>query len=393
MPWKKEATVLKLRKEFVTLATRKQANMSQLCRRFGISRKTGYKWLRRWEESGEDGLKDRSRKPKTSPDQTPEHIEEHVLKTHHTYSEWGSRKLRKRMLRLVRRGDMDLSEDQVPAASTILKILKRHDRWTPHVYGPGQDVAKTRFEYEEPNQLWQLDFKGEFFLLDQSYCYPMTLIDDHSRFSLSLQAFGNTQHETVKSSLIAVFRRYGLCDALLVDNGPPWGSGLRDRNGRPYYTKLSVWLMRLGVRVIHSRPGHPQTHGKNERFNGTLKAELLSHEQFRNLGHAQQRFDWWRHRYNFERPHQGIDDQVPMDRYQPSRRNYPETLPPVEYDQTDQVRKVSGDGTISYQNHEYKIGKGFVGQHIAIRKQKDTPKKMVYFCHQPIKEISPKTVN
>jgi hypothetical protein len=151
--------------------------------------------------------------------------------------------------------------------------------------------------------------------------------------------------------------------------------------------------MRLGVRVIHSRPGHPQTHGKNERFNGTLKAELLNHQQFRNLGHAQQRFDWWRDRYNFERPHQGIDDQVPMDRYQSSWRSYPETLPPVEYDQTDHVRKVDSDGYISYQGHRYKIGRGFVGQYVAIRKQKDTPNKMVYFCHQPIKEISPKTVS
>ncbi|MFO7854416.1 MAG: IS481 family transposase, partial [Paracoccaceae bacterium] len=106
-----------------------------------------------------------------------------------------------------------------------------------------------------------------------------------------------------------------------------------------------------------------------------------------------QRFDWWRDRYNFERPHQGIGDQVPMDRYRPSRRNYPETLPPVKYDQTDDVRKVNPDGYIIYQAHRYKIGKGFIGRRVAVRKQKDTPKKMVYFCHQPIKEISPKTVN
>lgn len=389
MPWKKEATVLKLRKEFVNLATRENANMSQLCRRFNISRKTGYKWVRRWKAEGDSGLIDRSRRPANSPNKTPDYIEQKVLDTQQTYPEWGAGKLRARMLREVDQGSINLRKEQVPAASTILAILKRHNRWEVPTYGPGQPVANTRFEREQPNQLWQLDFKGEFALLNQQLCYPMTLVDDHSRFNLSLQAFENTQHNTVKSSLIDVFRRYGLCDELLVDNGPPWGSGIRDHNNRPYYTKLGVWLMRLGIRVTHSRPGHPQTHGKNERFNGTLKAELLNHEQFRDTSHAQQRFDWWRDRYNLERPHQSLDDDVPMDRYQPSWRAYPETLPPVEYNSTDAVRKVNQSGYMSYQGNTYKIGKGFVGQRVAVRKQKGSTKKTVYFCHQAIKEIHP----
>lgn len=388
MPWKKEETVFKLRKEFVHLASQPSANMTRLCQRYGISRKTGYKWLRRWQSEGDAGLKDRSRRPKTHPNRTDQKIEQRVLDVHREYSEWGARKLRARMLALIEQGRLEMTSDQVPAASTILAILKRHGCWQPHVYGPDKHTPYKRFQREAPNQLWQLDFKGEFPLLNRQTCYPMTLIDDHSRFNLALQAFGNTRHATVKEGLTAVFRRYGLCDAILVDNGPPWGSGIRDANNRPYYTKFGVWLMRLGVRVIHSRPAHPQTHGKNERFNGTLKAELLAHEEFDDLGHAQRRFDWWRKRYNIERPHQALDDQVPIDRYRPSHRAFPEVLPPVEYDQTDQVRKVASNGTIGYQGQTYKIGKAFIGQRVAVRKHKKPSTGMIYFCHQPIKEIS-----
>ncbi|MGK7371732.1 MAG: IS481 family transposase [Candidatus Halalkalibacterium sp. M3_1C_030] len=387
MPWKIKVPMLTLRKEFVQLADRKDRNMSRLCRRFGISRKTGYKWLRRWQAEGEAGLQDRGRRPKHSPNQTSRQIVRLVLELQATYSEWGARKLRMAMLRKCQEGQLPINPEQVPAASTILAILKRNNRWQPHVYGPSKDRATQRFEREAPNQLWQLDFKGEFLLLNQRWCYPMTLLDDHSRFNLSLRACSNYQTKTVQAALTATFRRYGLPEAILTDNGSPWGSSIRDSQNNPYHTKLEAWLIRLGVRVIHSRPGHPQTHGKNERFNGTLQAELLRFEEFRNFPHAQQRFDWWRDRYNTERPHQGIDDQVPIDRYSESWRTFPEQLAPIEYDQSDEIRKVNNNGYISYQATSYKIGKAFCGHPVALRDQQNSTSKTVYFCHQPIKEI------
>lgn len=390
MPWKKEETVLSIRKEFVSLADREHVNMTQLCNRYGISRKTGYKWLRRWRDHGEQGLHDRSRRPNNSPNRTPDYIEQLVLEVHEEYPEWGSRKLHYRMNRLIAEDRLPITLKQLPAPSTILQILKRHDFWRPHVYGTDKEtMATNRFEREAPNQLWQMDFKGEFPLGNQQLCYPLTLIDDHSRFNLALHACPNMRRQTVTEVLRATFRRYGLPEAMLMDNGNPWGDSIRSSQGCPYYTQLGIWLMRLGIRVIYSRPGHPQTHGKNERFNGTLKVELLAYQQFRDLQEAQTQFDSWRNRYNIERPHQGIDDQVPMDRFTVSRRSFPEQLPAIEYNATDETRKVSQGGYISYQSQPVQIGRAFAGLPVAIRSQiiDKEMKKMVYFCHQPIREI------
>lgn len=390
MPWKKEETVLSIRKEFVSLADRENANMTQLCDRYGISRKTGYKWLRRWRKYGDQGLYDRSRRPHNSPNRTPDHIEQLVLEAYEEYPEWGSRKLHYRMKQLIAEGQLPITLDQLPAPSTVLKILKRHDRWRPHTYGTDKEsMAPGRFEREAPNQLWQMDFKGEFQLGNQQLCYPLTLIDDHSRFNLALHACPNMRRQTVTEVLRGAFRRYGLPEAMLMDNGNPWGDSIRSSQGRPYYTQLGVWLMRLGIQVIYSRPGHPQTHGKNERFNGTLKAELLAYQQFADLREAQTQFDGWRNRYNVERPHQGIGDQVPMDRFRVSPRSFPTQLPAIAYNDKDETRKVSRSGYISYQSQSVQIGRAFSGLPVAIRPQivENQSKKMVYFCHQPITEI------
>lgn len=387
MPWK-ETTVLTQRKEFVQLARQSTIPMRDLCQRFGISRKTGYKWLRRWRAAGDAGLQDRSRRPHHSPQRTPADVEEQVLAVHDRYQAWGSRKLRARMQRMVQEGKLPLRPEQIPAASTILRILKRHGQWQPPVYGHGNGAATQRFERAAPNQLWQLDFKGDFRLSNGQRCYPLTCIDDHSRFNIGLRACGNMHRETVQTALTQIFRRYGLPEAILVDHGPPWGSGLRPRPDWPYYTALSLWLLRLGIRLPHSRPRHPQTHGKNERFNGTLKAELLRYETFRDLLHAQERFDWWRTRYNQERPHQALADQVPLDRYRPSPRPFPATLPPIEYGPDDAVRKVDASGTISFRGCRRKIGTAFRGYHVAVRPQHNSPKYLVYFCQQPVKEIA-----
>ena len=386
MPWT-EATKMSLRKEFVRLANREETNMAELCRRYGISRKTGYKWLRRWQEAGDAGLDDRSRRPHHSPRRTPRAVEEQVLRVYSAYPAWGGRKLRARMERMVAEGRLSLTCDPIPAANTITRILRRYDVWESHSLGAPESPATQRFERPEPNDLWQVDFKGEFLLENQQRCYPLTVVDDHSRYDVGLRSCSDIQRLTVQAEFTTLFRRYGLPRALLIDHGPPWGSGTVPAASRPVYTRLHVWWLRLGIHVIYARPFHPQTKGKNERFNGTLQAELLRYESFRDGAHAQERFDWWRDQYNNERPHQALDDAVPADRYTPSPRPFPPELPPIEYGPDDTVRKVDKAGKISWHGTPYRVGKAFAGFPVAVRPQTAPRTWRVYFCQHAIRKI------
>jgi len=386
MPWT-EVTVLEQRLEFVKLADRPDTNMSKLCRRYGISRKTGYKWLDRWRSHGKEGLADRSRRPHTSPNKTPDWVEQHVLSTYARYSRWGGRKLRQRMLLMVEEGQLPLQARHVPAGGTITRILKRHGVWAPIGRGPTEQAATERFEQDRPNQQWQADFKGEFPVADGQLCYPLTLIDDYSRFNLTLKACGGQDRPTVQSHLQEAFEQYGVPERIVWDNGPPWGAGIGWADWGPYYTGLAVWMIRLGIRIRYSRPGHPQTHGKNERFNGTLKDELITPHKFSDLDGAQHHFDWWRDRYNIERPHDSLDGRPPVEYYAPSPRSLPKQLPPVEYPDTERTRKVHTKGTISWKGQKIKVGKAFSGYHVAIRTKPTTDEQHIYFCHQPIRKL------
>lgn len=328
MPWKKQETPMELKAEFVQLADQPNANMSQLCRRYGISRPTGYKWLRRYQSEGIQGLRERSRRPHNSPNKTSELIEALVVEARGEDQGWGGRKLAVHMKRQARAGEIPLSPDQIPSPSTITRILARNGLLAP-ADDPSRRGRWQRFEREHPNELWQLDFKGEFRLGDGSLCYPLTLIDDHSRFCLALAAHKNQSRDSVEARLRQVFSRYGLPEALLCDNGPPWGAGLGWRRWGPYFTGLAVWMIRLGISVIYSRPYHPQSKGKNERFNGSLQAELLDHTNFRDHEDAAQHMEAWRDRYNTVRPHQALDMDTPASRYQPSSHAFPGELPKV----------------------------------------------------------------
>jgi hypothetical protein len=205
-----------------------------------------------------------------------------------------------------------------------------------------------------------MDFKGHF-ALDLGRCHPLGVLDDHSRYSLGLQACADERDQTVRGRLVAIFRRYGLPEAMLMDNGQPFG------DSGEAYTALGIWLLRLGIRVAHGRPRHPQTQGKEERFHRTLKVELLQANHFRDLAACQSAFDAWRRRYNHERPHEALALAVPAERYRPSRRSFPEVLPAIEYDADDHVRKVDGGGFISFKNRPWRIGKGFRGLPVALR--------------------------
>jgi hypothetical protein len=194
-------------------------------------------------------------------------------------------------------------------------------------------------------------------------CHPFTVIDDHSRFAVALRACGNERGETVRRELIAVFRRYGLPERILCDNGPPWGVP----QGMGRHTQLSVWLLRLGVMVSHGRPRHPQTQGKEERFHRTLNAELLSRQELKNGAHAQRAFDAWREVYNLERPSEAIGLAVPATRYRPSEREYPENLPHLEFSPGDAVRKVKHDGSFGFLNRLWFIGEAFARERVGVR--------------------------
>lgn len=293
MPFQ-ECSRMSQREEFCRLALSPEVNLSELCRRFGVGRRTGYKWLERYRERGPEGLMDRSRRPHASPGQTAEAMEAQVLAVREAHPAWGGRKIRRV---LEREGLMP------PAASTITTILRRHGRLDGPRAGERRDWV--RFEQAAPNDLWQMDFKGHF-ALETGRCHALTVLDDHSRYALGLEACGDETTETVQGRLTQLFRRYGLPWRMLTDNGPPWGTG-----GPAQYTVLTVWLLDLGVTVSHGRPYHPQTQGKDERFHRTLAAEVLDGCRFRDLAQVQAAFDAWREVYNVHRPHQAIKLETP----------------------------------------------------------------------------------
>jgi len=372
MPWR-VSSAMSERHEFVLLANQEKANLRQLSRRFGISSKTAYKWLHRFRENGVAGLADHSRRPHHSPAQTPVGMEKKVLAVHRKYPDWGGRKLQQRLL--------DLGHQALPCPNTFTAILRRH-----HLLDPRESDkhrAFQRFERAVPNELWQMDFKGEFQLPRGGRCYPLTILDDHSRFALGLQACRANTTPLTQAAIIEVFRRYGLPEAITCDNGPPWGTRFAG-----HYTRFGVWLLRLGIRLFHSRPHHPQTQGKDERFHRTLKLELLRHLQSSGHRQCQQEFNRWRHIYNNERPHEALAMKVPAACYQPSSREYPERLPSIEYGPNDIVRKVRNYGHFKYLGREYHLGSAFYGLHIALRYTATDGVMEVYFCQQRIRSIN-----
>ena len=348
MPWK-TAEKMSLRHEFIELSSKPDANVSELCRRFGISRKNGYKWIARCKQRGAEGLVDQSRRPAGSPTRTNEEVTKRLLQLRQQHPTRGGRKLRSMILAE--------GQTQVPSASTVSDILRRHGLIS--ALQSEQHTAFERFERPKPNELWQMDFKGHF-ALRVGRCHPLTVLDDHSRYLVGLVACADEQSLTVEAILTQLFHRYGLPEAILCDNGSPWGcSGRQDG-----CTQLQTWLMRLEVKMYHGRAYHPQTQGKVERFHSTLKYDLIAQGGWRDLPHCQARFDAFRHEYNTLRPHESLDDRPPLSAYLPSLRSMPSTLPPINYDSLDTVRTVKANGTIMWANRTYVIGKPL--QHLPV---------------------------
>jgi transposase InsO family protein/transposase-like protein len=379
MPWK-ESTVLDQRREFINLALSEDANIRFLCRRFGISAKTGYKWLNRYGEGGASALHDCSRRPHNSPYRTAASMEQAVLAVREAHPAWGGRKIRAWLSQFGSWGN-GRGHHPLPSPSTITAILHRCGAINP--VESSKHMPWQRFEAPVPNALWQMDFKGHFPLLNRLRCHPLTVVDDNSRYALGVDACAGETKEMVQPHLTRLFRTYGLPRCILCDNGQPWGT--RDEYR---YTKLSVWLIRLGIAVSHSRVCHPETLGKNERFNRTLRVELISTKTFTDLDDCQRHFDQWRMIYNFERPHETLAMGVPASRYQPSPREYPNPLPPIEYNHSDTVRKVQGKGEIFFRGRVFKVSRAFAGYPVALRPTSTDGLFNVYFCTQQISTIN-----
>jgi transposase InsO family protein len=370
MPWK-ESGVVEERARFVLDHEHGLWTMAELCRRYGIARKTGYKILARWEQERMRGLEDLSRAPLRHPNQTPSAIEQCVLELRRAHMSWGPRKLRERLR-------TNYPQQLWPAPSTIGEMLKREGlvkerrlrRKTPPYTQPFASA-------DAPNRVWCIDFKGWFRTQDGARIDPLTMTDAHSRYLLRCQAVTKTNTEAVRAICEAAFREYGLPGAIRSDNGAPFAS-----RGVAGLSRLSLYWMKLGIVPERIEPGHPEQNGRHERMHRTLKAETAN-PAAANRRQQQREFDRFRCEYNEERPHEALELKTPASCYQISPRAYPERVPEPEYDSGFEVRRVYPHGQFFWKGHDVFLGKALAGERIGLRPLDDRY-WCVYFAAVPI---------
>lgn len=346
MPWECK-TVEKLREEFA-LAALQCSNFSALCREFGIDRHTGYKWKARYE--AQESLTDRSRRPYTSPSRTPEAVEQLVLSLRTENPGWGAKKIRSV---LEARGHLDL-----PCVKTVNNILNRYGCISPEESQKRQPFI--RFEKELCNQMWQTDFKGQFRMNDSNYCYPLDILDDHSRFCIRTSPYISTENVVI-STFLDAFREFGMPNSILSDNGAQFAGFKKG------YTQFERWLMDLDILPIHGRIKHPQTQGKIERFHRTMKQELLNHTEIADIEEAREKFAMWREKYNNERPHEALGMRRPADIYEPSSREYKEKIEKFEYSGQYHVIKVNSWGYVRFDKWQIYLSETMIDHYIEFR--------------------------
>lgn len=359
MPWN-QTYPMNERLKFVAAAQRGDKTMTEICSEFGISRKTGYKLLQRYKDEGADALADRSRAPRHRPNQTGHQVEAAILRVRKAYPRWGSKKI----LAVLERENMI---ELLPARSTVDAILKRAGLVDPRTRRrrlkrlPGPPVV----EAGAPNNCWSIDYKGWFRVGDGTRCDPLTVNDVCSRASLECRALVAPKRKDVQWRLRTLFWKLGLPDAILSDNGPPFGSrGIGGLSG------LSVWLLRLGIQPILIEPGHPEQNGRHERFHETLKAETANPPRS-SIRAQQAAFDQFRAVYNQERPHEALEMRTPSELYEPSRR--PMLLDPPDHEYADELeaRRVRKDGSIKWKCGYVFIGEAIAGELIGVDESKE----------------------
>jgi len=365
MPWQETNPVLE-RHHFVQDLASGQWTMTELCERYGISRNTGYTWAQRYRAHGVRALHDRSRAPHSSPHATSADIVALILDEHTRYG-WGARKILKRL----RTRD---PAREWPARSTIFDLLARHDRVRhrrrrQHWKHPGAVPAITT----APNQIWTIDFKGQFRTRNGVYCYPLTVLDHFSRYLLSCHALLSVEGSGAKAVLRQLFRSCGLPNAIRSDNGPPFAStGIHGLNG------LNVWWLQLGITHQRITPGSPQENGAHERLHRTLKARAIRPPAAnRNL--QQRVFNAFQRTYNELRPHEALNDDTPASHWSPSPRPYPERILRPEYPGHFAVRRVSNAGTFRLHSGQHFLSQALNGENIGLDEVQDGIWNIIYY--------------
>jgi len=367
MPWK-ETCAMDEKLRFVAAWEGGEYTVRELCEGFGVSRKTGYKWLARYEREGLDGLKERSRARHTQAEALSEAMVQELLSAKWRRPRWGPKKIRDWLVG-------SRPEEGWPAASTIGEVYKRHGLVKPRKgrrrrVAPGEPLS----DCGANNAVWSSDFKGQFRLGTGQWCYPLTVSDNHSRYLLACRGLSAPTEAQVWGWFEEVFRTYGLPEAMRTDNGSPFASvalgGL---------TRLSVWWVKLGIRVERIAPGHPEQNPRQERFHRTLKEETASPPKATRA--AQQRaFDRFRAQYNGERPHESLGGLPPGACYEPSRRCYPRRLAEVEYAEGIAVRRVRSNGEIKWRGETVYVSEALRGERVGLEALEET-RWSVYFSH------------
>ena len=341
-------------------------SMTELCERYGVSRPTGYKWVERFEAEGNEGLVERSRAPGSCPHQTPATVERKILALRQEYG-WGAKKLRQVLER--RHPTMGL-----PAQSTINAILDRHgklrkNRRRRKWEHPGAAPLVT----ERANEVWPVDFKGQFKTTNGTYCYPLTVTDHFSRKLLMCRGLLTVRGEHAKPAFRRLFQEVGLPEAIRSDNGAPFAS-----TGIHGLSEMNVWWMKLGIVHQRIRPASPQENGAHERMHRELKKETTT-PPAANLRSQQKRFDAFRHRYNQERPHEGIGGAIPDERWEPPKRSYPDKIVAPEYPEHMEVRRVSNAGCFRLHRRQPFLSNALAGEDIALEEVNDGLWNIVYY--------------
>lgn len=370
MPWK-ETCAMDERIKFVAEHLRQERTLSELCRCYGISRPTAYKWLERYALHGPAGFVERSCAPKQHPNQTPVAVEERIIALRQRHPQWGPRKL----LALLER---DAPQQRWPAQSTAGEILKRHGltqarrvrRRTPGYEGP-------RHQGVSPNDVWAADFKGWFKTGDGCRVDPLTISDWVSRYLLCCHGPESTMSQHVRPQFERAFREYGLPWAIRTDNGPPFASV-----GLGGLSRLSVWWVRLGIWPERIRPGHPEENGRHERMHKTLK-EAVAQPPQASLRAQQEAFDRFRYEYNELRPHESLGMQTPAECYRASDRRFPERLPGIEYGSSVEVRRVRSNGQIKWTGQMLFLSEALIGEPVGLR-QIDNELWSIHFGPVPL---------
>ena len=369
MPWR-EANVMSQKVEFVIRAGLEK-NFSRLCEEFEISRPTGYKWLQRYKEAGSmNGLQELPRRPRHSPSKKAWEMESRAIELRVKYG-WGARKLRV----LLEREGVEL------CVSTINRIIKRNDLLEPDEC---HKQAVKRFEMDACNKLWQMDFKGEW-KIDGGWCYPLSILDDHSRYAVGLYPMRNQSYDGVYSSLRDAFGKHGIPDAMLMDHGVPWWNG-QNRHG---LTRLGVHMIKQGITLIFSEMGHPQTQGKVERFHRTLKKSIDRKGRPKKFEICCERLREFCYDYNHVRPHEALAMEVPARKYIRSLKEYNPDPPDWEYPYGSRICKVNDAGLISYGNRQYFAGTVLAGERVRVIDLDGI--LLVNFRHMFVREIDPET--